>query len=213
MRTFEHVSGKITIREGKLLSKLARENKSLDSLEIGSWKGKSSCYIAEGIVPNNKLYCVDWFPDGIEQDFRKNIEENCFGSFVICLNRDSYSFNPKKERIGKVGFIFIDGDHSYNGVKNDYDKSIDLLETNGVIAFHDSYGALGVRRLMFEILFSGKYKKIGSVKSITYATKADGLNTWDWIALGYEYVRRTIWCILIDINLALQLKVETRVKK
>lgn len=37
----------------------------------------------------------------------------------------------------KFDFIFIDGDHSYEGVKNDYEKYKQFLAHNGYMAFHD----------------------------------------------------------------------------
>jgi cephalosporin hydroxylase len=37
----------------------------------------------------------------------------------------------------KVDFLFIDGDHSYEGVKRDYELFKDLVRPGGYIAFHD----------------------------------------------------------------------------
>ena len=37
----------------------------------------------------------------------------------------------------KFDLIFIDGDHSYNGVKNDYEKYKQFLSDDGYLAFHD----------------------------------------------------------------------------
>jgi len=44
-----------------------------------------------------------------------------------------------KETLGeqKVDFLFIDGDHSYNGVKLDYENYKDFVAKDGIIAFHD----------------------------------------------------------------------------
>ena len=36
-----------------------------------------------------------------------------------------------------LDFLFIDGDHSYNGVKRDFELYSKLVKQNGVIAFHD----------------------------------------------------------------------------
>jgi cephalosporin hydroxylase len=36
-----------------------------------------------------------------------------------------------------IDFIFIDGDHSYNGVKTDYEMYGPLVRKGGVISFHD----------------------------------------------------------------------------
>jgi len=37
----------------------------------------------------------------------------------------------------KVDFLFIDGDHSYEGVKKDFEMYSPLVRKGGIIAFHD----------------------------------------------------------------------------
>lgn len=37
----------------------------------------------------------------------------------------------------KIDFLFIDGDHEYNGVSKDFHSYRQLVATNGVISFHD----------------------------------------------------------------------------
>lgn len=37
----------------------------------------------------------------------------------------------------KADMLFIDGDHSYEGVKRDYELYLDLVRPGGVIVFHD----------------------------------------------------------------------------
>lgn len=38
---------------------------------------------------------------------------------------------------GKIDFLFIDGDHTYQGVKKDFEMYSQLVKSNGIIAFHD----------------------------------------------------------------------------
>ena len=53
----------------------------------------------------------------------------------------------------KFDAIFIDGDHTYDGVKRDYDNALPLLEDGAIMIFHDinSSGCPGVVRLWNEI--------------------------------------------------------------
>jgi len=53
----------------------------------------------------------------------------------------------------KYDVIFIDGDHSYEGVKSDYINSLPLLNEKGIMIFHDiaSIGAPGVVKFWNEI--------------------------------------------------------------
>ena len=37
----------------------------------------------------------------------------------------------------KVDFLFIDGDHTYDGVKKDYEMYSPLVRSGGLVAFHD----------------------------------------------------------------------------
>jgi predicted O-methyltransferase YrrM len=37
----------------------------------------------------------------------------------------------------KVDFLFIDGDHSYEGVKKDFEMYSPLVKKGGIIVFHD----------------------------------------------------------------------------
>jgi predicted O-methyltransferase YrrM len=46
-------------------------------------------------------------------------------------------FNDIKGFCPQFDFIFIDGDHSYDGVKKDFEMYKNLLSPRGVIAFHD----------------------------------------------------------------------------
>lgn len=56
----------------------------------------------------------------------------------------------------KIDFLFIDGDHSYEGVKQDFEVFSPLVKKNGLIAFHDilpvqGQPGCGVDRLWAEI--------------------------------------------------------------
>jgi predicted O-methyltransferase YrrM len=56
--------------------------------------------------------------------------------------------------LGELDFIFLDGDHSYEGVKRDYLNAMKVLSPTGTIAFHDSNvqePGMGVYLLMAEL--------------------------------------------------------------
>ncbi len=65
----------------------------------------------------------------------------------------------------KADFILIDGDHSYEGVKKDFEMYSTLINENGVIAFHDivpghEKDAGGVFKFWKEIKHSHQVKEI-----------------------------------------------------
>ena len=61
---------------------------------------------------------------------------------IWCSRSDSHSpatFRLVKERLGEMSldFLFIDGDHSYQGVKMDFEMYSPLVREGGMIALHD----------------------------------------------------------------------------
>lgn len=66
----------------------------------------------------------------------------------------------------KWSYIYIDGDHSYKGVKYDFKHSWPLLKNGGIIALHDIHVkktgslTLGVHKLWKKLKASQKYNTI-----------------------------------------------------
>lgn len=59
-----------------------------------------------------------------------------------------------------VDFLFIDGDHSYEGVKADYENYYKLVNPGGMIVFHDIVGYWTVKKFWDEVKVGKKYKEI-----------------------------------------------------
>lgn len=57
--------------------------------------------------------------------FIKDTSENAYYNFFVLQDI-------------KIDFLFIDGDHTYEGVKKDFDLYTQLLSENGVIIIHDT---------------------------------------------------------------------------
>ena len=77
----------------------------------------------------------------IEEDFRKFIHLSTTGIedvHFLCENSQiQETFDKVKEICPQFDFIFIDGDHTYQGVKNDFNLYKKLLSPRGVMVFHD----------------------------------------------------------------------------
>jgi len=71
------------------------------------------------------------------------------------------SFNYLQSCKLKYDIIFIDGDHSYEGVKSDYENSIKNVNEGGIMIFHDivSIGAPGVVKFWNETKNRHQYKE------------------------------------------------------
>jgi len=59
------------------------------------------------------------------------------GIFIQGNSHSEEIFNKVKNICDKFDFIFIDGDHTYDGVKSDFNMYKKLLSDRGYIGFHD----------------------------------------------------------------------------
>ncbi|MDD5242732.1 MAG: class I SAM-dependent methyltransferase [Syntrophorhabdaceae bacterium] len=148
----------MTKQERLILYRLALDQ-SPDSvlLEIGSYIGASSCFLAAAaseIQGKVKVYCVDtWQNEGMFEgqrdtfdEFRKNTAK--YEEFIVILKGTSHEIANNFYK--KVDFLFIDGDHSYEGVKSDVDDWFPKLNDGGIVIFHDIGWAEGVQRVVEE---------------------------------------------------------------
>ncbi len=77
-------------------------------------------------------------PNDLEDEqsfFRKTFEPR----FIKSTSEDAYYDFFVRQDI-KVDVLFIDGDHSYEGVKKDFDLYSNILSHNGIIIIHDTDG-------------------------------------------------------------------------
>lgn len=157
------------------------------ALEIGSYLGSSSCYLAAGLSQvNGHLFCIDtWqnetMPEG-ERDtfaeFQKNI--NGVKQWITPVRKRSDEISEQDIRV-PLNLVFIDGDHSYDAVKSDFDCVQKWMAEDGIIAFHDfsSPNFEGVTRVVGEALTSGKWMIAGQVDTLVWIRQAKWSNpTW-----------------------------------
>jgi predicted O-methyltransferase YrrM len=119
-------------------------------VEIGTWKGKSTVFMAEQIKETKKkikFYAIDTFVGtaGYEtwdsvvnktlyDEYLKNIEP--VKDYIITIKGNSNIVHSQFEN-DTIDFIFIDGDHTYEGVSADLKGWYPKLKVGGVIAGHD----------------------------------------------------------------------------
>lgn len=117
---------------------------------IGSQQGFIPAMCALACKENNygKVYFVD---AGYDQDkleswsgvgFWKKINPEKHFSFLelnnwITTHVETTQSFVKKNRYKKYDYIYIDGDHSYKGVKSDFKLTWPLLNKSGYMSFHD----------------------------------------------------------------------------
>jgi predicted O-methyltransferase YrrM len=114
----DQVQGWLSYREGELLYNLAKNCSGKGVIvEIGSWKGKSTIWLAKGSKAGNNVsvYAIDPQSESNFEEFNKNIKAAKIDDIVFPIVKKSEDaakcFNKPVE------MIFIDGSHVYDDVK------------------------------------------------------------------------------------------------
>ncbi len=161
-------------------------------IEVGSWMGASTCFIAGGLKGAAKIYAVDnfqglstcgedaaWYNrhfrslghNSTLEIFKKNFADLGFNDRAEPVVSDSLAAAQQLAALkGQIDFIFIDGDHSYEACKADILAWSPYVKRGGVIAFHD-FGsrADGVTRAIFEEIKAGRFAEIVGVANTIIA--------------------------------------------
>ena len=130
-----------------LLYGLARALKPRVAVEIGSARGKSACYVGRALKENGsgKLFAIDphtrtnWNDENsidTLDEMRRNISTFGVQKHVEII-RD-VSERAAARWMLPIDLLFIDGDHSYEGVKRDWELFTPHVSPFGLVVFHDT---------------------------------------------------------------------------
>ena len=124
--------------EKDLLQKYSSKAKT-GIVEIGVLDGKTTKEMAK--VAHVPVYGIDpLVPDSMNKKLI-GTEEKIMNNLAFYKDFHFYkdfSFNLAKDWKHKFDFIFIDGNHKYDAVKQDFEDWFLLIDLDGIIAFHDS---------------------------------------------------------------------------
>ncbi len=181
------IEGHLNPDEASLLETLASKVTDGCIVEIGSFRGKSTVRLANGArLSGCEVYAIDphdpfndngtWF--GIEDRavFLKNILDAGVADIVkpVFLKSHVAGGCGWKE---PIGLLFIDGDHTYEGVKRDIKCWVKHVVNGGLIAFHDSWFE-HVSRAISELLEDTRYQVTAKADATTViqftASKTNG---------------------------------------
>lgn len=145
------------------------------ALEIGSYLGASACYLAAGLARvNGHLYCVDsWqnetMPEGERDTYHEFLSNTCvLQPWITPLRKHSETLSGSDLQL-PLRLAFIDGDHSYASVREDFQRILPWMAEDGIVAFHDANRTFeGVTRVIGEALASGDWAVAGMVESLTW---------------------------------------------
>jgi predicted O-methyltransferase YrrM len=150
--------------------------------EIGTWHGVTTSLLRRSMSPVGLLYAIDPYPVGrLGLSFQKRIAEREVGRVangaVIWLRLTGVEAARllKESSAPPVDFVFIDGDHSYEGLRGDWEEWSPLVGPGGIVALHDSVscparsidGAGSVRYTAEVIAHDPRFRPVETVDTLS----------------------------------------------
>lgn len=150
------IPGMITQDSGKFLYSLCyMQEINGDVVEIGSWQGRSTIFLGTAVKEskNGNFYAVDHFKGNIgkedlyevdgklnnlKENFIENIKKFGLNETVNLLEMMNYEA-AKKLKNNNIRFLFIDGDHTEDGVTKDIELFFPMLIKGSIIVFDDYF--------------------------------------------------------------------------
>lgn len=130
-----------------LLYALVRAMKPDVCVEIGTARGKSTCFTGMALRDNGagRLYAID---PHTATDWNDAHSVDTLGIVTANIRRLSIEghvtiLRSGSDEVGRtwatpIDILFIDGDHSYEGVKRDWELFLPFVQAHGVVVFHDT---------------------------------------------------------------------------
>lgn len=128
-------------------------------LEVGTYLGGTFYLLCKFSHPDGHKVSIDYpiYDNQLGQMKEKNVinKMKSFAENVTIIHEDSHSqiaIDKLSETLKgeKLDFLFIDGDHSYEGVKKDYEMYSPFVKKGGYVGFHDINGK-PAKRLDIEV--------------------------------------------------------------
>lgn len=130
-----------------LLYALVKSSKPAVVVEIGSARGRSTCFMGLALKENGsgKIFAIDphtrtaWNDANSVDTFdilRSNVSTLGLESFVEILRNTSNEVANGWDQ--SIDILFIDGDHSYEGAKRDWELFSPFVKPFGSVVFHDT---------------------------------------------------------------------------
>lgn len=168
----------LTVETAKFLYSLCyMQQMQGDVVEVGSWQGYSTALLATAVKEsgNGKCYAIDHFQGNVGKessyvvgeddlsDLKANFERNMralnLNDHIELFDMDSKDAANKLQN-NTIRFLFIDGDHTEVGVKQDIALFFPLLQKGSIVVFDDfAPNFPGVINAVTELAQSGEFSR------------------------------------------------------
>ena len=125
---------RLAFDEAAFLFRLVRSQPAAQILEIGRYHGGSAFLFAVASDHNSMVTSIDIAPQNDEL-LQIALKKSGLAYKVQLLVGDS---NRGEARVDFYNLIFVDGDHSYEGVLKDYEHWRKAVKPGGCLAFHNA---------------------------------------------------------------------------
>jgi hypothetical protein len=150
--------------QGPLLESLVYLNQAKVVVEVGVAEAKSTDWLCRGAkLRGGRVYGYDlWDTHGVNNQFQHwSTKEKC-EAYLQSKGHSNFELTKINTRTPEfvelikikhpvIDLAFIDGCHSYDGIKNDFDAIYPQLSDSGVIVFHDTMSIDGCREFMIDL--------------------------------------------------------------
>jgi predicted O-methyltransferase YrrM len=113
--------------------------------EIGVYQAVTTCRLRQVMAPDGVLLAVDPFAPGrLGFSYDRVIARDEAGRISngqvrwLRMTGKEAARDPLVGELGGVDFLFIDGDHSYDGLREDWEGWSPRVVPGGIVALHDS---------------------------------------------------------------------------
>ena len=178
-----HGVASLQLDEAALLYRLARDARSGPFAEIGRFKGGSTFIFASALPDGVELWSydlhvalrTDMSGEELDSELRAALDRYGLAGKVHLVVGDSRTVEPPAQ---PLELLFVDGDHSYDGARADFERWSGRVRPGGHLLFHDAvdtggYGNVypGVARVAAEVGGEPAWERRADAGSIAHFTK------------------------------------------
>lgn len=165
------IDGWLEPNDGGVLYQLARFVAPVASVvELGSWKGLSTAWLAHGLrdrgagrmlavdtwagtlnEPDHARRLAGYGPDQLFEEFRANLRGLGLEPLVEPWRMTTLDAARRWDRGVSIGLLHIDADHAYDGVRADFEHWSPFVVRGGLVVFDDVPTWPGPTRLVTEL--------------------------------------------------------------